>query len=72
MAAFAAQRTGNTKALMVIGVIAVALILNAAVHGSLSGVYTRYQVKVTWLATLAAFAALIAMWSGVNVSRRRH
>ena len=72
MAAFAAQRTRNTKALVVIGVIAAALILNAAVHGSLSGVYTRYQVKVTWLATLAAFAALIAMWSGVNGSRRRH
>lgn len=66
IAALAAQRTGNTKALVIIGVIAASLILNAAVHGSLSGVYSRYQVKVTWLATLAALASLNAMWGSFS------
>ena len=65
LAAVAAYRVRNQTALALVCIIAIALVLNAAVHGPLSGVYTRYQVKVTWLATLGAIAALLAMsrWS---------
>ncbi len=59
-AAAAAYQARNQRVLALVAVVAIALVLNAAIHGTLSGVYTRYQVKVTWLATLVASAAFLA------------
>jgi hypothetical protein len=64
----------DTKALTVVAVMATAFVLNAFVHGSLSGVHPRYQLKVTWLATLVSLAIMINIPHKLDVSpthRRR-
>src|SRR5262249_22261480 len=50
-------------------VVSFALVLNAVIHGMLVGVGIRYQVKMTWIATLAAFAVLAALH---NNKKQRH
>jgi hypothetical protein len=71
-AAVAAIRARNRRALVLVAVVAIALVLNAGVHGPLSGVYTRYQVKVTWLATLTAFAVMIALSRRARTPKTPH
>jgi hypothetical protein len=69
-----AWRRGARLLVAVIALVFVALLLNALSHGALSGVYTRYQAKVTWLPTLAAFACYAALrWqsAAASVEKRR-
>jgi putative flippase GtrA len=69
-----AWRRGARLLVAVITLVFVALLLNALSHGALSGVYTRYQAKVTWLPTLAAFACYAALrWqsAAASVEKRR-
>jgi putative flippase GtrA len=56
-----AWRRGARLLVAVAALVFLALLLNALLHGALSGVYTRYQAKVTWLPTLASLACYAAL-----------
>jgi hypothetical protein len=60
-AAVVAWRRNDRLLVVTAGLVFLGLVLNAAVHGALSGVYTRYQAKVTWIPTLVAIASLSAL-----------
>ena len=61
VAALVASRRKDRLLVVTVWLVFLGLVLNAAVHGALSGVYTRYQVKVTWIPTLVAIALLAAL-----------
>jgi hypothetical protein len=48
------QHPMHRKALIFAGLIVIGLVANAALCGAISGLSTRYQVRVAWLAVIAA------------------
>ena len=53
-----AERTGDRLAVVLAAYVLGVLVLNAAVHGALSGPVPRYQAKVGWLVVLIAVSCL--------------
>ena len=53
-----AQRTGDRLAVVLAAYVLGVLVLNAVVHGALSGPVPRYQAKVGWLVVLVAVSCV--------------
>jgi hypothetical protein len=54
------HRTGSKRAAALLGIMVLALIVNAAVCGIFSGPFARYQTRITWLFPLT-FTAILAL-----------
>lgn len=66
----AGARPAAASAVLLVGLVVVGVLANAAVCGALSTLYGRYEARVIWTLPLAAGALILAAWPRAMALRR--